>query len=535
MNVPPPSQGSTPSRSGPKTSRWLALGLVALAACQPRVRRTADDVLVVLVEDEVRDIDPRFAITNYDTKLSRLVCPGLTTVDDPSLEPQLALAESIAEVEPLVWEARLRPDVVFSDGTPVTSADVVFTFATTLDPEFGSLYQRGFDERFARVEAVDARRVRFHLRKPVATLLSDLDFGILAKSGADERGRYSDDRPPLCAGPFVVTRKEPERVLLARNDRYWGERAKMPRIEVRTVRDQSARTMMLAGGSADLVQNAVRVDLVGEVGQRKRLRVDSGPGAILTYLMMNNDHPVLGDVRVRRAIALAVDRETIVAAKFDGRAKLATGLLPESHWAYAGDVDRYGYDPDRARALLDEAGYPDPDGPGGQPRLRLTYKTSANQFRLALARIIAAQLGEVGIEVEVRSFEFGTFFTDIKQGNFELASMQTAAITEPDYLYSYFHSSRIPSQEDPNAGNRWHYRSAELDELVAKGRTVMDRETRRALYRDAQKVLARDLPIVPLWHEDVIAITNIDVSGYQILPSARFAGLATATKKKRGL
>jgi len=535
MNVPPPPQGTTPGRLGSKTSRWVALGLVALAACQPRVRRTADDVLVVLIEDEVRDIDPRFAITNHDTKLSRLVCPGLTTVDHPSLEPQLALAESIAEVEPLVWEARLRPDVVFSDGQPVTSADVVFTFETALDPEFGSLYQRGFDERFARIEALDARRVRFHLRKPMATLLSDLDFGVLSKAGADERGRYSDERPPVCAGPFVVGRKEAESVILERNQRYWGSPAPMPRVEVRTVRDQSARTMMLAGGSADLAQNAVRVDLVGEVGQRERLRVDSGPGAILTYLMMNNDHPVLGDVRVRRAIAHAVDRETIVAAKFDGRARLATGLLPESHWAYAGEVRRYGYDPERARALLDEAGFPDPDGPGGEPRLRLTYKTSANQFRLALARIIAAQLLEVGIEVEVRSFEFGTFFTDIKQGNFELASMQTAAITEPDYLYSYFHSSRIPSEADPNAGNRWHYRSAELDELLTQGRTVMDRERRRALYARAQQILADDLPIVPLWHEDVIAIANVDVSGYVILPSARFAGLATATKKKRGL
>ncbi|MBT8494868.1 MAG: ABC transporter substrate-binding protein, partial [Deltaproteobacteria bacterium] len=340
---------------------------------------------------------------------------------------------------------------------------------------------------------------------------------------------------PLCAGQYLVSEHQTEKLVLVRNPRYWATAAVMPKLEIRTVRDQSARTMMLAGGSADLVQNAIRVDLVGEVGGRKRLRIDSGPGAILTYLMMNNTHPVLKDARVRRAIAHAVDRKNIVDAKFEGRAILATGMLPTAHWAYEGGVECYPYDPALARKLLDEAGYPDPDGDGPKPRLKMTYKTSANQFRLTLARIISAQLGEVGIEVEVRSFEFGTFFSDIKDGNFELASMQTAAITEPDYLYSYFHSSRIPSNKDRNAGNRWRYRSDELDALVARGRTEMAREVRAGLYSEAQKVLARDLPIIPLWHEDVIAISNVDVSGYKVLPSARFAGLATASKKKRGI
>src|SRR5690606_28756358 len=120
-------------------------------------------------------------------------------------------------------------------------------------------------------------------------------------------------------------------------------------------------------------------------------------------------------------------------------------LIAPGHWAYNPDVPRYPFDPDRARALLDQAGYPDPDGPGGRPRMRLSYKTSADQFRLAVARIIADQLGEVGIEVEVRAFEFGTFFTDIKKGNYQLASMQTASISEPDYYFWYFHSSNIPT------------------------------------------------------------------------------------------
>lgn len=157
-----------------------------------------------------------------------------------------------------------------------------------------------------------------------------------------------------------------------------------------------------------------------------------------------------------------------------------------------------------------------------------------NQFRLALARVIAAQLGQVGIEVEVRSFEFGTFFADVKQGNYQLASMQTADITEPDYYYAYFHSSRIPSQQDPHSTNRWRYRDQRVDALTEQGRQVADPAQRRALYSEVQKILARDLPIVPLWHEDNVVVRHVDVSGYRILPNARLRGLLHAVKRRAG-
>ena len=183
--------------------------------------------------------------------------------------------------------------------------------------------------------------------------------------------------------------------------------------------------------------------------------------------MMNNRDPILKDVRVRRAIAYAIDRERVMRAKLGDRAVLATGLLPPGHWAYNGEVARYSHDPDRARALLDEAGYPDPDGPGPRPRMRLIYKTSSDQFRVALARVSAAQLGEVGIAVEVQLVRVQqTFFADIKKGRYQLASMQTSPITEPDMLFTFFHSSRIPSDKDPNTHNRWRYANPRVDELT---------------------------------------------------------------------
>ncbi|MCX5744961.1 MAG: ABC transporter substrate-binding protein [Proteobacteria bacterium] len=236
--------------------------------------------------------------------------------------------------------------------------------------------------------ATGPRRVRFTLTKPLATFLSDLDFGIVSATA-------------LGAGPYSVRELTPQHVLLDRNP-YYPTPAKLPHVDIRTVRNDAARTLMLVGGSADLAQNAVRLDLIDDVAERARIRVTSAPSVILTYLMMNNAVAPFTDVRVRRAIALALDRPAIIRAKLGGRAVLATGLLPPAHWAYNGEVARYDRDLAKARQLLDEAGLVDPDGAGPLPRISLTYKTSTDAFRVMLAKLLAAQLGEVGIDVEVR-------------------------------------------------------------------------------------------------------------------------------------
>jgi peptide/nickel transport system substrate-binding protein len=492
--------------------------LLLATSCSVNRRRTPDDTLVVLTETPMMTSDPRYALSTLDSKLSRLVAAGITAVDTPNLEPRLDLAARIDYLDPRTVDITLRDDARFSDGLPVTAADVAWTYGTVLADDSKSLHHKGFTERYARVEARGAKLVRFHLKQPLATLGSDLDFGILSPSG---RG----------AGPFVLRELTSTHALLDANPYYYGPPPKTPHVEIQFVRDAAARLLMLAGGSADLIQNAVRMDLIEEVRDRPRIQIASGPSVILTYLMFNNDDPKLSDVRVRRALALAIDRPAIVAAKFGGHARLATGLLPEMHWAYSGDLPHHDFDPVRARALLDEAGYRDPDGAGPLPRMSLVYKTSSDAFRIAVARVIAAQLSQVGIDVEVRSFEFGTFFADIKKGSYQIASMQSAELNEPDYYYFYFHSGRIPSPANPDGGNRWRYRSPELDRLVEAGRQELDRGKRKAIYADAQKIVATDVPIVALWHEDNVVLSNVDVKGYEITLNARMKGLAQAWKQ----
>ena len=144
--------------------------------------------------------------------------------------------------------------------------------------------------------------------------------------------------------------------------------------------------------------------------------------------------------------------------------------------------------------------------------------------------MIAAQLKDVGIDVEVTPFEFPTFFSMVKKGTYQLASMQTAEITEPDWLFTYFNSERIPGPKNPDDNNRWRYRNAWVDALTLAGRTELDPAVRKAIYALVQRTLADDLPIVPLWHEDTIVVANQTVHGYAIMPDTRLAGLVTTTK-----
>lgn len=506
-----------------------ALALASLAAaCQPRQTRTPPQTLVVLFEASAKTTDPRFALSSYDAKVSRLVAPGLVTVDSEDMAPRMELAERVDMIDPLTWEVTIRENARFSDGTPVTGEDVAWTFGTVIAKGSDSLWHKGFSERFAAIEAIGPRRVRFRLHAPLATFLTDLDMGIIAKHGAGKDGKYPGGRV-IGAGPFIVEELTADVVRMRANPYWHHGKTGCARLEIKTVRDAAARLVMLAGGSADLVQNSFRYDLIDDVLARRRVREVRTPSNILTYMLLNNDDPLLRDPRVRRAIALALDRKTIVARKFGGRAVLATGLLPPQHWSYEA-VPHVPFDPAAAMRLLDEAGHRDPDGAGPRPRFSLVYKTSADQFRVAVARVIAAQLGQIGIEVDVRPFEFATFFADIKKGAYQIATMQTADIAEPDLLYTYFHSTRIPDAKDPNANNRWRYRNARVDELTAQGRRELDREKRIALYAEVQRQLAADLPVIPLWHEDNVAITNAVVEGFRPVPNARLSGLALARK-----
>lgn len=211
----------------------------------------------------------------------------------------------------------------------------------------------------------------------------------------------------------------------------------------------------------------------------------------------------------------------MIRYRLKGFARAATGLLAPGNGFYNGKVETYDYNPERAKALLTEAGFPDPDGEGPRPRMKLVYKTSNKRDRVAMARAIAEDLRVVGIEVDVRPYEWGTFFRDIRTGNFQIYSSTWVGVTDPDIYYTAFDSEMAP----PAGANRGFYRNPELDLLVEKARVESESAVRRKLYAKVQEILAHDLPYVSLWWEDNVVFTQESVEGYELRPDASLIGL----------
>ena len=514
-----------------------ALIAILLVSTGCRRQQIPADELVVLIEQPPRNIDPRYATTSYDYKLAYLSYARLVSVDDDSLRPKLELAErvdvvSVSPEQGMTLEVTLR-DARFSDGNPVTADDIRYSIDKLSDEKNGSPSMR---RRFAEsglirpIEVLSPRTLRLRYAKPPASYLTDLDFGIM-RQGTAEPGQGM----PIGAGPFVLDGEVGEVTRFARNRQYFGGVPAVAHLTVRVVRDANSRLLSLVGGSADLTQNTVSPLLFDSVERWKdRLELTTAPSALLLYLGMNTEDARLRDPRVRRALALAIDRERIIRTKLRGKATLASSLLPPFHWAFHQPATSLAYNPDEAKRLLDEAGFPDPDGPGGKPRLTLLYKTSTDALPVAIARVIAAQLAEIGVAVEIRPLEFHLFLSDVKKGNFQLYTLSSAEIAEPSLFRNFFHSSYIPSAKNLDAGlNRMRYRNPVLDELLDQGSREIDRERRKEIYAKVQDLLAAELPMLPLWHPDNVTVARKVVNGFRMWPTAQLSGLSSARKVGR--
>ncbi len=496
----------------------LLLGAWGVGGCDEQ----GDEGFVVLMSASPSGLDPRFVTSDASAQLVGLLHAGLVTVDTQSGEPQLDLAASVKQPTPTRYAFTLREDAYFHDGEPITTEDVRYTLMQ-LDSDLVQSPYAGTQRRIESFETIDDKQFVIELEAPHAPFLTSLSLGIVPKHVCAGHEECPGD--PIGAGPFEFVEKEGEhRYVFQGFEEYFEGEPPVDKLVFKVVEDSNTRLLALLGGTADLVQNAVSPMMLPVVEEAKQLEVETAPSFKYSYVAFNLEHPILKKRRVRRAIAYGIDRQAIVEHKFRGHATLATGLLAPSHWAYEPDVPTYPYRPDKARGLLDEAGYPRP-GPD-QPRFEVEFKVSSDRFRKSIVELMASHLGRIGIEVTVRSYEWGTFFHDIKSRNFAMTTLQWPSVVEPGLYKWIFHSDNIPTADNRSAGaNRGAYRNERVDELLERGESVTDRDERRDIYGKIQKILARDLPYVSLWHESNMAILKRGVQGYYMTPNGRFEAL----------
>ena len=494
--------------------------LVICAACSRPPERDPN-ALVVMLPRDAEQLDPRFVGDPYGLRVSRLLFGSLVTIDPRTLEVIPDLAQSVEALSPTEFVVKLRPGLRFSDGSALDAEDVVATFAGVVDPTLGSRYARNY-RRISEMRVSDPTTIRFVLREPHATFLTDLELPIVRSEDARRRVATPEDPFPVGAGPYRLTKHDAGVLELVANPHWHRGRPLHPSLRLVVIRDDNTRALRMLAGEGDLALASVPPLLLPMFADDVRFETRRAAGISTMYLGFQTQSPKLADVRVRRAVAHAIDRELLVRAKYDGLASVADSWIPAGHWADAGALPTQEFDPDRARALLDEAGFPDP--PGEAPRMRLVLRTTSERFRQSVARAIAAMLRKVGVDVDVRPSEAATLIADLNRGRFELTLLQVPEVIEPHVLSWFFDSSRIPGPQSEGA-NRWRYENAELDRLFERGRIEVEQDRRREAYEQAQRILARDLPVLPLWQPDIVAVVRRG-SAFDVPRDGRFGTLA---------
>jgi peptide/nickel transport system substrate-binding protein len=492
-----------------------AFSLSSLLACSSKPDA---NTLVMIIESSPANLDPRVGIDAQSERIDSLIFDDLLSRGaDLNVAPGLAERWEIPDSRTYIFH--LHTGARFHDGRPLTSRDVKWTFDSLLQGKLRSTKSAVY-KYVDHLEAPDDSTVIFRMKQPDSTLLwnlSDGAIGIVPYGSGDEMTRH-----PIGSGPFKFVSAEMDReVLLERNDDYWEERAKISRVRFAVVPDETTQALELRKGSGDIAINSLTPDTVLTLARDPNLAVEKGPGTRLAYLGFNLRDPILKDVRVRQAIAYALDRGPMIEYLWRGQAQPARSVLPAQSWAYNGNVPAYEHDPDKARQLLDAAGYPAVNG----VRFHIAMKTSTDANTRLMVAVMQQQLREVGIALDIRSFEFATFFSDVQHGAFQMYGLRWIGGNEDPDIFEYaFHSSKFP----PNGANRGYYLNAKLDALIDRARQEIDPRIRKPLYGEVQEILAQDLPYIDLWYLDNVLVHTKRVKNLKLNPAGNYDFLRTA-------
>jgi peptide/nickel transport system substrate-binding protein len=512
MRVPQVPRIWAPGMDGFRVSPRAWAGLIALLICfaliSCRTPPPPPGTITVILESSPNNLDLRQGTDIQSERTGSLIFDSLVKKDTHfNLQPWLAV--SWEQPDPLTWVFHLRDGVHFHDGRPLEAADVVWTIQSLIDPALtaqlpgGTLLspKSGSFASVASVEASDRLTVVMHLSRPDPALLfnmSDGLFGVVPRGSGADLGQH-----PIGSGPYrFVSQTQDKEVVLERAPNCWSEPnglAPYTRLQFNVVPDTITSALELQKGSADAASDVLTPDMVYTLRNSHAVEISQVPGSTVWYINFNVADPALADRRIRQAVALAIDRPAIIASLDRGHAQLAQGsLLPPGSWAAAdaADLAQYPHDPNRAADLLESAGlHADANG----IRLHLNLKISTDEQTRLLAVALQQQLRAAGIALSIRSAEFGTFYSDVTHGAFQMYILKWIGSNEDPDIFRYMYSS---ASLPPRGANRGHYLNSALDALLAKAAAESGPDAqprRRADYIAIQRILSVDLPSIPLW------------------------------------
>lgn len=506
------------------TIAFIILFILVSFSCSPGDPHRDPGTVIMGLEAGIQDLDPRTATDANSSRICSLIYSGLFKKDRSSnIVPDIISHYEMEDEKTYIFH--IRDGIYFHNGGQLTSADVKYTYESLLEPDFISFKKASY-EIIDEISIIDDLTISFRLKEVFSPFIDYLTLGIIPK-GIDAHNKDILKKNPVGTGPFEFVRhREGIMLTLSRFDNYFDNKPEIIEIIFRIIPDTTTRLLELENKGIDILQNDIPYDSINRFKQNPDYILSSNQGINYQYIGFNMEDEVLRINDIRKAIALSIDRDIIIEHIFKGYVRKANSLLSPLNWAYCENLKAYEYDPERAIELIENSGFQkDRDG----FYFTLEYKTSENIQSITIAQIIQDQLRKAGIRVNISSREWGTFYDDIRKGDFQIFSLRWVGISDPDIYYYIMSSDSFP----PNGANRGRYSNPEVDDLIHKARRTTERDERKELYCKIQKILNEELPYIHLWYHSNIIITTDRVKNAQPYPDGSFHFLFDITVDDR--
>lgn len=423
------------------------------------------------------------------------------------IEPQLATSWEVS-ADGLTWTFHLRKGVTFHDGTPLNAQAVYDSFARVIDKNhpFHSYGKWAYLNlslgMVEKVKVVDEFTVQLITKKPYAPLLNNLALWLCPIVSPKALAEYKDQigLHPVGTGPFKFVKwVKDDQIILERNDNYWGDKAKVQRMILKAIPEPSARLMALQSGTVDIADD-LDPDSIAVVKKDPNLKVIERPSINVGYLAFNTEKPALKDPRVRQAISHAIDKDTLIKAIFQGLAIPAKNPFPPTIWSYNDSLQPYEYNPEKAKKLLQEAGF------DFNTELELWAMPVSRAYMpepVKTAELIQAYLAAVGIKAKIVRYDWGTYLKKTSNGEHDMCMLGwLGGNADPDnFLYGLLSADTAVT---PGAANVALWKNTEFTDLVKQAQKIFNKEERAKLYMKAQEIFYREAPWVPLAHSTIV-------------------------------
>ncbi len=483
------------------------------------------DIVTVALDSKISASDPRIIGSDANSQyIENIRFLPLISFDEQGQILYL-LVNEIKTLSNKAWNISLKKGVKFNNGKEITAHDVEATYKQIMSPpaQFPPSPRKAAFANVTVFKATSDHQLQIELDSPDVSFLNNLVVGILPKDAALNAAPNEVDNKGYESGPFILKSASNAEWILEKNDNYnLGDKPKIKEVCFKIITDSGTRYAALVRGDIDIAQNAIDPDKITLIQNTKKESFDilSAPKLSTTYLAFNFRDPIFSNLKVRQAIAYAIDRKSILQFRLQGQGVLANGMFPPNHFYYDNGIPEIPFNPQRAKTLLKETSLPEP--------IAFPIKVSnSNKSIVEVAKAIAANLKDVGFAPTVEMLENSVFADQVKKGIAKVWISPWVGFKDPDHLRFVFATNMVP----PAGGNRGAYSNNQVDELLQEGKEEISKQKRKVIYDQAQNLLAGELPYVYLWHSLNVAVVSKNVEGFRLYADGRYWSLVSVTKK----